>query len=360
MNKVLNYFKENLVRKPIVRNSRVYGWKFEYDHLIVSSISKYLFEDLDIIENIAPQTNTNRDGRKMESVEYICVHDTGDTDHDHTAFFWSNVVSVQNWEMGRYEASFQYVTGNDGVFHNIPDDEIGYHAGDGTQKPYKLYDSGLSGENTSPVVSVSSDGYYMVDGIKSKLLAPRAYKEKDSVVIYDRVATNDDIVTQGIECINVNGKYMIGESWWSSGYSKLANKGGNCNSIGIESCINVGSDIYLTWQITAKLVAKLLDENKLSFDRVKQHNFFSGKNCPQTIRMNGFWDHFMELVQMEYDVLKFKQEGYKIRLIVNDKDVKENGRIVKRDFNSEKKRVSYTIQTELNGEKEEETFEIEL
>ena len=360
MNKVLEYFKKNLVSKPIVRNSRVFGWKFEYDHLIVSSISKYLFCDLEIKENIAPTTNTNRDGRKMPSVEYICVHDTGDTDYDHTAYFWSNVVSVQNWEMGRYEASFQYVTGNDGVYHNIPDDEIGYHAGDGTQKPYKLYDTGLKGTNLNPVVSISEDGYYMIDGVKSEVLAPRAYKEKDSKVLYDRVAKTSEIVTQGIECLNVNGKYMIGESWWSPGYGSVANKGGNCNSIGIESCINVGSDIYLTWQITAKLVAKLLDENKLSFDRVKQHNFFSGKNCPQTIRMNGFWEHFMDLVRMEYDCLKFKQEGYKIKLIVNDKDIMDNGRIKKRDFNEKTRIVSYIVQTEFDGKIEEANFEIEI
>ena len=66
MNKVLSFFKENESQYPIIKNIRVYGWEFEYDHLIVSSLSKYLFEDLDIIENIAPETNENRDGRIRE------------------------------------------------------------------------------------------------------------------------------------------------------------------------------------------------------------------------------------------------------------------------------------------------------
>ena len=57
----------------------------------------------------------------------------------------------------------------------------------------------------------------------------------------------------------IDGKYYIGETYYSSTYEKISNRGGNNNSIGIESCITVGTDIYLTWQKTAKLVAKLLN-----------------------------------------------------------------------------------------------------
>lgn len=350
MNKVLSLFKEKFEKNPIVKNIRVYGWKFEYDHLLVSSLTNYLFEDLNIIENIAPETNTNRDGRKKKNY-YVCVHDTGDTDYDHTAGFWSNVVKVQNWEQGRYEASFQYVTGDDGIYHNIPDDEIGYHAGDSTYYSYDLIDSGLTGANPKPSVSISGDGYFMLDGIKTILLAPRAKLIRNGEVIYDRVARTEEINDQGILVKNVDGKYYIGVTYFNTGYELIANRGGNNNSVGIESCINVGSDIYLTWQRTAKLVAKLLDENNLCFDDVKQHHYYSGKNCPQSMRMNGMWNHFMDLVKFEYAMLKFKQEGYKINLIVNDCDVKENGRIIKRDFNS-KKEVNFVIETEYNGVKE--------
>ena len=360
MNKVLSFFKDNFDESILIRNIRVYGWKFEYDHLLVSSLTKYLFEDLDIIENIAPETNTNRDGRKKKNY-YICVHDTGDTDYDHTAGFWSNVVKVQDWELGRYEASFQYVTGDDGIYHNIPDDEIGYHAGDSTYFSYDLIDTGLSGENEKPVVSISDDGYYMVDGVKSQLLAPRAKLTRKGEVKYDRIARTDEINSQGVLVKNVNGKYYIGVTYYNNDYALIANRGGNNNSVGIESCINVGSDIYLIWQRTAKLVAKLLDENNLCFDDVKQHHYFSGKNCPQTMRMNNLWDHFMELVKFEYQILKFKQEGYKISLKVNDPDVKENGRIVKREFDYiNKKKVAFSIITEFEGKIESLELEKEI
>ncbi len=350
MNKVLEYFKKNAPKELIKKNIRVYGWKFEYDHYLVSSISKYLFEDLDITENIAPITNTNRDGRKKENI-YVCVHDTGDTDASHTASFWSNVVKVQDWELGRYEASFQYVTGNDGIYHNIPDDEVGYHAGDGTKYPYELVYTCVTGENKHPKVTISSDGYYEIDGVKSIVLAPRIHKEKDGKVILDRLATTEDINDQGVRCVLDGEHYYLGLTYFSEGYEKIANRAGNYNSIGIESCINEGSDIYLTWQRTAKLVAKLLLDNNLKFDDVKQHHYFSGKPCPQTIRENGMWSHFMDLVRMEYQILLFKNEGYEIKLKVSSNNIDENGRIHK--TNNVKELVKYTISTIKDGVKED-------
>ena len=358
MNKVLEFFINNQDKETIKKNIRVYGWKFEYDHFLVSSLTKYLFEDLDITENIAPTSNTNRDGR-LRKKYYVCVHDTGDTDHDHTAGFWSNVVKVQNWEMGRYEASFQYVTGSDGIYHNIPDNEIGYHAGDSTYFDYDLIDAGINGVNEHPVVTISNDGFYEIDSKKTIIEAPRIHKEKNGEVIVDRIAKTSDINDQGILCKLIDGKYYLGVTYYNAGFGYIANRGGNNNSIGIESCINVGADIYLIWQRTAKLVAKLLDENNLTFDDVKQHHFYSGKNCPQSIRMNGMWPHFMDLVKFEYQIRMFKKEGYSIKLLCDDKDVLENGRIKKRDYNSSKV-VNFEIETTFNGEVDKATLSITI
>ena len=355
MNKVLAYFKENQeMRDKIVnKDIRVYGWEFEYDYHMLGSISKYLFEDFEVIENIAPKTNDNRDGR-VKPKYYITVHDTGDTRDYHNAKFWSEVVRTQEWEVGHYSASFQYVTGNDGIYHNIPDNEVAYHAGDSTYFDYTLYDTGLTGENTKPIVTISSDGYYEVDGQKTKILAPIVFKKKDDKVILDRIAQTSDINSQGVLCKLVDGKYYIGETYYSSGYGLISNRGGNNNSIGIESCINLGSDIYLTWQKTAKLVAHLLKDNFLDFDDIKQHHYFSGKNCPQTMRMNGLWEEFLSLVKFERQILDFLDEGYKISLKCDSSDVKENGRLI----SLPKDKVKYTIVTEFNGQKEE--LELEL
>ncbi len=347
MNKVLEYFKNNNSH-IFTKEIHVYGWQKEYDYKIISSVSKYLFEDFQVIEHIAPITNESREGIKKPKF-YITVHDTGDALATHSAKFWSDAVYNEAWEEGPYKCSYQYVVGNDGIYHNIPDDEIAWHAGDSTRYDYALYDAHLEGNNPHPKVTISSDGYYEIDGKKSSILAPRAHKERGGKVLFDRVARTDEINDGGVLCKLIDGKYYIGETYYSSGYEKISNRGGNNNSIGIESCINEGTDIYLTWQRTAKLVANLLHNNNLTFDDVKQHHYFSGKNCPQTIRMNGMWEHFMELVKTEYDIINFLKEGYKIKLIPLSENVCSNGRI-KADSNE--LQVSYRIVVSLNGKEE--------
>lgn len=345
MNKVLTFFKENN-NKIINRNIHVYGWQKEYDYQLIGSVTNYLFENLEIIDNIAPVTNENRDDR-IKPKYYITVHDTGDVDCSHTAKFWSDTVKNELWEMGKYLASFQYVVGNDGIYHQIPDNEVAYHAGDTTKYDYKLYDSGVKGSNPHPTVGISN-GYYEIDKVQTKIAAPRAYKIRNGEVIIDRMPKTSDINSQGVLCKLIDGKYYIGETYFNETYELIANRGGNNNSIGIESCINEGSDIYYTWQRTAKLVAYLLRKNNLSFDDVKQHHYFSGKNCPETIRMNKMWDHFMELVMTEYQVLLYKEEGYFIELIVSNEKVSPNGRI-KTCMNS----LDYIIRTTYQGKVEE-------
>ncbi|MBQ8292726.1 MAG: N-acetylmuramoyl-L-alanine amidase [Bacilli bacterium] len=361
MNKVLEYFKENDSKEVIVKNIRVYGWQNEYDHLIISSVSKYLFEELEIKENIAPFNDDNRPGT-IKPKKYVTVHDTGDASPLHTAKFWSEAVYNQSWEQSigdvvKYLCSYQYVVDNEGIYHNIPDNEVAYHAGDGTKFDYVLYKSGVKDDGKKAVVTISEDGYYMINGEKSTILAPRYHVEKNGVVIEDRIAKTEDINSQGVLCKVIDGEYCLGETYFSSGYRKIANRGGNNNSIGIESCITENTDIYYTWQRTAKLVARLLDENKLTLDDVKQHHYFSGKNCPQTIRMNGMWDHFMELVAFELQMIEFKKEGYKIELVVDDKRVNKVGRIVD---NTVLEPISFKIRTHKDGIVQELSQNIEF
>lgn len=360
MNKVLKFFKDNLIEKPIIKNIRVYGWQHEYDHLIISSISKYLFEELNITENIVELNDDNRPGT-VKPNKYIVVHDTGDASSLHTAKFWSEAVFNRSWEhkIGEiipYKCSYQYVVDNEGIYHNLPDEEVAYHAGDGTRFDYTLYPTNIIATTNKPVITISEDGYYLINNISTNILAPRFKKEKDGKILIDRIATSSDINDQSILCKIIDGKYYIGETYFSQGYEKIANRGGNNNSVGIESCITEGTDIYYTWQKTAKLVAKLLDENKLTIDDVKQHHYFSGKNCPQTIRMNDMWEHFKELVLFEQQIREFKKEGYHIELIVNDENILPNGRI--KSLNQ--KEIKYIIRTIKDEIQEELELKINL
>ena len=134
----------------------------------------------------------------------------------------------------------------------------------------------------------------------------------------------------GIYTTIKNGMYYIGGTWYSETYKKIGNFGGNFNSIGIESCVNKGSDIYLTWQRAAKLVAYLMDKYNFSMDQIVQHHYFSGKDCPQTMRTEGYWDHFLSLVEVEYQMLQYKKLGFKFEFIpINSNYVNEKGRVLK-------------------------------
>lgn len=75
------------------------------------------------------------------------------------------------------------------------------------------------------------------------------------------------------------------------------NAEGNQYGIGIELCVNSGSDFEVTFDNAARLVAKLLKEYKLPISAIKQHYDFSGKDCPAKIRAEDRMDEFIELVK---------------------------------------------------------------
>ena len=62
MNKVLKYFKD-LSKDVFTKDIIVYGYEFNYKHHLISSILPYLFSNLEIKENFATKSNSNRDVR---------------------------------------------------------------------------------------------------------------------------------------------------------------------------------------------------------------------------------------------------------------------------------------------------------
>jgi len=128
----------------------------------------------------------------------------------------------------------------------------------------------------------------------------------------------------------------------------IANTGGNAAGIGIETAMNFGSDLFLTWHYTAKLVAQLMLRHDLDISRVRQHNFFSGKDCPRTMRKAGMWPDFLKLVEAEYLAIT-NLKGYTITFISHDLEFVNNvGRIIK--LPQAETTVSYTVQIHKNSE----------
>lgn len=59
---------------------------------------------------------------------------------------------------------------------------------------------------------------------------------------------------------------------------------GNMSSIGIELCVNSGSDFKKTVDNAVWLIKQLMKQHNVKIDNVVQHNKWSGKNCPTNLR----------------------------------------------------------------------------
>ena len=263
----------------------------EYTNISQTFNSLFFFDNVweERIEYLIPLGAANRTGRKLQSVEFIVCHDTANNDtgaYGHAGYITSSAAGSTSWH---------YSCGSDGIYHHIPDDEVAHHAGDGTKYGYKLLDSGVKATVERPNLSLDSEGYYCFNGVRSLLKKP-----SDAPALAS-------IASSGLYYeIGENGNYWFNDNWWSSTYRYIGNRGGNLNSIGIESMVDAGSDYMKTYRIFADLVAHLLIENDLDVLRVMQHNNISGKDCPAAIRDQGYWQHFRDLISLE----KFGMEHF--------------------------------------------------
>lgn len=161
-----------------------------------------------------------------QNILWIVIHETGNKNTGANALSHSKFVNNNPSS----NASWHYTVDDKSIYQHLPNDEIGYHAGDGTK---------------------------------------------------------------------VKGN-------------------GNNNGIGIEMCVNRDGDFELTLRHTAKLVASLMYEYNLKISSVKQHNYFSGKNCPETLRVNNRWEEFLDMIKYEYHALNIIKNDKNIEYIYNN------------------------------------------
>lgn len=85
---------------------------------------------------------------------------------------------------------------------------------------------------------------------------------------------------------------------WHAGDGRTGN--GNLNSIAVEICINSDGNYAKSVENGAKLVKKILEDEGLSINDVKQHYDWSRKNCPAQIRAgkDGItWNDFINMIK---------------------------------------------------------------
>lgn len=300
----------------------------DYPNRIYDTVSDYHFGTFTITRNMLPTDRANYSGVTMSSIEFITVHDTAGSGSTSTAYANSHWCTNTT----NTATSWHYTTGNDGIFQQLEDTIKGYHAGDGSRS-FELVDTGIPASGSEKgVVGLSPRGFYTINGIETTILAP----------IYAQI-TESGIYTT----IGQNGNYWMNKAYFNSTYDVLANHGGNNNSIGIETAVNNGSDVYYTWHRTAKLIAQLLMAHDLETDRVLFHNNFSGKPCPRTMLTHELTDYFYQMVEAEYRILK-DYSDYTITLVSNDPTIIDHtGRVIGRP--QETTNVTFTITVSKTG-----------
>ena len=98
-----------------------------------------------------------------------------------------------------------------------------------------------------------------------------------------------------ILCVNDYHKYY---TWHcGDGHGKYGIT--NANSVGVEFCINVGSNREKTLELCAQLVRELMEELNIPLERVVRHYDASRKNCPQSMSSDGWaqWYKFKEMLK---------------------------------------------------------------
>ena len=309
---------------------------------IIGSVSKILYNYNYTVnteyEAVQAGIDSNHGGKKP-STEFITVHYTGNMAAGATAR-----ANASYFANGGGGTSIHYVTGNDGVFHCLDDDLIGFHAGDktGEASTAAWYKTGVKvkdGDSIYPTWGISENSKYTLNGEETLISVP-----KGDTAQTERVTDSRWINKMGFAYKIVDGEYYMGKTWWC--YSqisegRLCNKGGNMNSVGIESAVNKGTDLWLTWQITAMLVARLMVKYNLPIQRVVGHHFYSAKDCPQPHLANNLeiWWEFIDLVQAEYErITTFN--NYKFSMQVLSGDASTYGRVT--DSN-EFKTITYKV-----------------
>jgi len=343
-----------------------------YYYDVTGSVSDLLFDTLKIdktyYEKLASGENNYG---PMSSVEFVTVHYTGNmnkgADADNNAAYFSNKSSG---------VSIHYVTGRSNLASYggdwSPDSYVAFaclnesygawHASTGSNEC--IWDAtGISykeGDPETPEISVSDDLYYTINGQKTLIkipTVPDGYTVKGNSVTAGGV-TATAINSMGLITKVSDGQYYLARTWWGKQRTPkaLSTYGGNKNSIGIESCVDIGSDLVHTWHVTAQLVADILIRNNLTLDRVVGHHFFSAKNCPQPLLENDLelWNEFMDMVRAEY-ALRTGFEGVTITArAVDGKGILSDKGLLKQT--TETNIVTYEVTIEQNGKTEKVTL----
>ena len=300
-----------------------------YYYDVIGSVSKLLFEDYVVHKDYYLSSPSKTTSYGSAGVEFVTLHYAADMPYS-ASYSKTGGKNLASYNQSASGASWHYSTGNDGVWYCQNTAWGSWHAGSSKTMTWTS-----SGVTTSQVgsdvrttdVTLGSDGYFYIKGVKTSVKNTTGYTKLNA---------------HGLGVKLSGSTWYLGGAYYNSSYGYISSTGGNNNSIGIESSVREGSDLWLTWQYSAQLCAKLLIQYNLPIQRLVGHHFFSGKDCPQPMLENELeiWYEFVKLTEKQMEYYK-NYSSYSISMSSNSKYVESNGRINKLPEYSEC--VTYTV-----------------
>lgn len=343
-----------------------------YYYDVVGSVNNLLFDDLKIDRQYYGKLSSGQNNYgPMDSIEFVCVHYTGNmnkgADADNNASYFANPASG---------VSIHYVTGRSNqpqyggdwsedsyaAFAGINEEWGAWHASTGSNKCIWDKTGVAAGENDPeiPEISISDDLYYTINGQKTIIKIPAV---PSGYVVNGNTVTAGGKTASAINAMGLitkveNGEYYLARTWWGKQRTPMAlsTYGGNTNSVGIESCVDIGSDLMHTWHVTAQLVADILVRRNLGPERVVGHHFFSAKDCPQPLLENDLqlWNVFMDMVRAEYErITAFRDVKISARALSGTDILSDKGLLRQ---NADTNVVTYEVTVEKDGKTEKVTL----
>ena len=289
---------------------------------IVGSVSKLLFEDYVVYDDYYlsnPSNKSTLNGDGIGGIDFITVHYAADMPYSQSAMFngGKNLASYnKSCNTNGTSASWHYSVGNDGIWASQTEAYGAWHAG--ASKKMTWVDSGLTtaqvGDDLYTTdVTMGSDGYFYIKGVRTNI---------------KNGSTGTKLNGMGLGVKIEGNKVLLGGHYQNTSYNYISSTGGNNNSIGMETSVREGSDLWLTWQYTAQLCAKLLIKYELPLNRLVGHHFFSGKWCPQPMLENDLeiWKEFVELTRQQMSLYQDYSQ-YKLSFDSSSAYLKDNGRV---------------------------------
>ena len=327
VDEVINLLIDNAHAEVEVGNACLYNdGTIRYYDSMYGSVNYFLFDEYApdfTYQSQAVATGSHSGTRSQSDILFVTVHDT--------ATLSGTGKSMAEGMSTSGNVSIHYVVGNEKVYAILPENYVAWHAGDGTGIKFQWLATGVAGEDgVQPEFDMVKDGstyYFTINGQKTKVVCPVADYNGRKIANPSKAHFSELGPTWTV----INGEYHIGTPWVNFGQNVsgvICSKGGNNNSVGIEMCMNTAGNIYDSYHRNSQLVADILVRNGLDLTRVKQHNTFDGKNCPQVIRAGNYWDEFMKMVAVNYYIFKDYKDA-KISMVSDNPSIVDNtGRVI--------------------------------